>query len=105
MIHAEISIYPLGTDSTSISIYVARAIESINGFNGVKYKLTPMGTVLESDRLEKIFEASKIMTETVHRMGVKRVEVVLKIDSRSDKSQTIDSKVDSVNKYLKSEGP
>jgi uncharacterized protein (TIGR00106 family) len=105
LIHAEISIYPLGTDSTSVSIYIARAIEAINDFKDVKYKLTPMGTVLESDRLEKIFEASKIMTDTVHRMGVKRVEVILKIDSRADKNQTIDSKVDSVNKYLKSEGP
>ncbi|QLH08805.1 MTH1187 family thiamine-binding protein [Candidatus Nitrosotenuis sp. DW1] len=105
MIHAEISIYPIGTDSTSVSIYVARAIEAIGDFKDVKYKITPMGTVLESDRIERIFEASKIMTDAVHRMGVKRVEVILKIDSRSDKNQTIDSKVDSVNKYLKSEGP
>jgi uncharacterized protein (TIGR00106 family) len=105
MIHAEISIYPLGTDSTSVSIYIARAIEAISDFEGVKYKLTPMGTILESDKLEKIFEASKIMTDAVHRMGVKRVEVILKVDSRSDKNQTIDSKMDSVNKYLKSEGP
>lgn len=105
MIHAEISIYPLGTDSTSVSIYIARAIEAISDFEGVKYKLTPMGTILESDKLEKIFEASKIMTDTVHRMGVKRVEVILKVDSRSDKNQTMDSKIDSVNKYLKSEGP
>lgn len=105
MIHAEISIYPLGTDSTSISIYVARAIEAIGDFKDVKYRLTPMGTVLESDKIEKIFEASKMMTDAVHRMGVKRVEVVLKIDSRADKNQSIDSKVDAVNKYLKSEGP
>ncbi|WKT57417.1 MTH1187 family thiamine-binding protein [Candidatus Nitrosotenuis chungbukensis] len=105
MIHAEISIYPIGTDSTSVSIYVARAIEAIADFKDVKYKITPMGTVLESDRIERIFEATKIMTDAVHRMGVKRVEVILKIDSRSDKNQTIDSKVDSVNKYLKSEGP
>lgn len=105
MIHAEISIYPLGTDSTSVSIYIARAIEAISDFKDVKYKLTPMGTILESDKLEKIFEASKIMTDAVHRMGVRRVEVMLKIDSRSDKNQTIDSKVDSVNKYLKSESP
>ncbi len=105
MIHAEISIYPLGTDSTSVSIYIARAIEAISDFDGVRYKLTPMGTILESDKLEKIFEASKIMTDAVHRMGVRRVEVMLKIDSRSDKNQTIDSKVDSVNKYLKSESP
>ncbi len=100
MIHAEISVYPIGTDSTSMSIYVARALESISGFDGVRYQLTPMGTVLESDKIEKIFEASKIITETVHRMGVRRVEVILKIDSRSDKDQTIQSKVESVTKHL-----
>ena len=100
MIHAEISVYPIGTDSTSMSIYVARAIEAISDFKGIKYQITPMGTVLESDKIEKIFEASRIITETVHRMGVKRVEIILKIDSRSDKSQTIQSKVDSVTKHL-----
>lgn len=100
MIHAEISVYPIGTDSTSMSIYVARAIEAISDFKGIKYQITPMGTVLESDKIEKIFEASKIITETVHRMGVKRVEVILKIDSRSDKTQTIESKVESVTKHL-----
>lgn len=104
MIHAEISIYPIGTDSTSMSIYVARAIEAISDLKGIRYQLTPMGTVIESDRIEKIFEASKIITETVHRMGVMRVEVILKIDSRNDKSQTIESKTDSVTKYL-SKGP
>lgn len=105
MIHAEISVYPLGTDSTSISIYIARAIEAIKDFREVRYQLTPMGTVLEADKIEKIFEASKIIIDTVHRMGVKRVEVILKIDSRSDKNQTIESKVNAVNKYLDSKGP
>lgn len=100
MIHAEISIYPIGTDSTSMSIYVARAIEAISDFKDIRYKLTPMGTVIESDKIEKIFEASKTITETVHRMGVKRVEVILKIDSRNDKAQTIESKTESVTKYL-----
>ena len=100
MIHAEISVYPIGTDSTSMSVYVARAIEAMGDIDGIRYQLTPMGTVIESDKIEKIFEASKAITETVHRMGVKRVEVILKIDSRSDKSQTIQSKVDSVTRHL-----
>lgn len=105
MIHAEISIYPIGTDSTSISIYIARAIEAISDFKEIKYQLTPMGTVLESDKIEKIFEASKIIIDTVHRMGVKRVEAILKIDSRTDKDQTIESKVNAVTRHLESKGP
>ena len=105
MIHAEISIYPIGTDSTSISIYIARAVEAINDFKEIRYQLTPMGTVLESDKIERIFDASKIIIDTVHRMGIKRVEVILKIDSRTDKNQTIESKVSAVTKYLESKGP
>ena len=102
MIHAEISVYPIGTDSTSVSIYIARAVEAITDLD-IKYQITPMGTILESENIEKIFHASKIIIDMVHRMGVKRVEAILKIDSRTDKTQTIESKLNSINKYLKSE--
>jgi uncharacterized protein (TIGR00106 family) len=99
MIHAEISIYPIGTDSTSMSFYVAKAIDAIKELK-IKYQITPMGTILESENIDEIFAASKAITETVHRLGVKRVETILKIDSRNDKKQTIDDKLQSVNKKL-----
>ncbi|MFM7795198.1 MAG: thiamine-binding protein, partial [Candidatus Nitrosotenuis sp.] len=57
--------------------------------------------ILESDDLQKIFDATKTMTETIHRLGVKRVEVILKIDSRTDKIQTADEKLRSLDRYLK----
>lgn len=101
LVHAEISIYPVGTDSTSLGFYIAKAIESIHDIKGINYEITPMGTILESDDIEKIFEASKAAIETVHRLGVKRVEAVLKIDSRTDKNQSMQQKVQSVDKYLK----
>lgn len=101
MIHAEISTYPIGTDSTSLSFYIAKAIESLQDANGVKYQTTPMGTILESDDISKIFEASKLVIETVHRLGVKRVETVLKIDSRTDKTQTMQQKLDALSRHLK----
>lgn len=100
MTHAEISIYPVGTDSTSLSFYIAKAVDSIKDLRSIKYQITPMGTILEADTPENIFEAAKIMMETVHRLGVQRVEVVLKIDSRRDKSQTMQDKLDAVIKYL-----
>lgn len=100
MILAEISIYPVGTDSTSVSFYIAKAVDSIKENKSVKYEITPMGTILEAEDAEKIFEASNTMIETVHRLGVKRVEVILKIDSRNDKDQTMQDKLVSVNKYL-----
>jgi uncharacterized protein (TIGR00106 family) len=101
LIHAEISIYPIGTDSTSLSFYIAKAIESLHDAKNIKYQITPMGTILESDEISKIFEATKSVIETVHRLGVKRVEAVLKIDSRTDKAQTMQQKLDSLNRHLK----
>ena len=100
MVTAEISLYPVGTDSPSLSFYIARSIESIRD-SGVKSQTTAMGTILESDDLQKIFDATKTMTETIHRLGVKRVEVILKIDSRTDKIQTADEKLRSLDRYLK----
>ncbi|MGQ0606771.1 MAG: MTH1187 family thiamine-binding protein [Candidatus Nitrosotenuis sp.] len=102
MVTAEISLYPVGTDSTSLSFYIAKSIESIQGLAQITHQVTPMGTILESDSVERIFEASKIMTETIHRLGVKRIEVILKIDSRTDKKQSAQDKIESLDRHLKS---
>lgn len=104
MIHAEISAYPIGTDSTSLSFYIAKAIEAIKDID-IKHQTTSMGTILESDDVEKIFEASRMIIETIHRLGVKRVEVILKIDSRNDKDQTMQQKLQALEKHLNSKGP
>ena len=100
MIHAEISIYPIGTSTTSASFYIARAIESIEHMEGISFQINPMGTILESNSIEKIYEAAKSMMEVVHNLGVGRVEIILKIDSRKDKEKNMQEKLDSVTKYL-----
>jgi uncharacterized protein YqgV (UPF0045/DUF77 family) len=38
--------------------------------------------------------------EVVHNLGVNRVEVILKIDSRRDKNKKMEEKIESVKKYL-----
>jgi uncharacterized protein (TIGR00106 family) len=100
MTHAEISIYPVGTDTTSLSFYIAKAVDAIKDLKSVRCQITPMGTILESDTPEYIFEAAEMMMEAVHRLGVQRVEVILKIDSRRDKNQTMQDKIDAVIKHL-----
>lgn len=101
MIHAEISIYPIGTSNTSASFYIAKGIESIQNLEGIRYQINSMGTVLETENIDKIYEASKTIMEVVHNLGVKRVEVILKIDSRRDKDKKMEEKIDSINKFLK----
>lgn len=98
MIHAEISIYPIGTDSTSVSFYVSKALEMMRELK-IKHQVTPMGTILEAKTIKEILDASSSIIETVHRLGVRRVEAVLKIDSRTDKEQTLDEKMNSLDRF------
>lgn len=100
MIHAEVSVYPMATRTTSASFYIARAIESIQDMEGIKYELNPMGTVLESTDMSKIYEAVARMTETVHNLGVGRVGVVIKVDSRRDRDTTMSQKIESVKRHM-----
>jgi uncharacterized protein (TIGR00106 family) len=100
MIQAEISIYPIATRTTSASFYIAKAIESIQNTENLRYEINSMGTVLESDSIDIIYKASKIMMETVHNLGIDRVEVIIKIDSRRDKQVKMEEKIDSIKKQL-----
>ena len=100
LIQAEISIYPIATRTTSASFYIAKAIESIQDTENLRYEINSMGTVLESDSIDIIYKASKTMMETVHNLGVDRVEVIIKIDSRRDKQVKMEEKIDSIKKQL-----
>ena len=98
-IHAELSIIPLGTRDTSIGEYIAIAIDAIR--KSIDCKITPMGTLIESDDIDIIFSAIKDAREALFRKGVKRVEIILRIDERIDKPRYMDEKVKSVEKYLR----
>ena len=100
MIQAEISIYPMATRTTSASFYIAKAIESIQNTENLRYEVNSMGTVLESDSIDVIYKASKTMMETVHNLGIDRVEVVIKVDSRRDKHIKMEEKIESIKKHL-----
>ena len=100
-IHAEIGVLPIGTSSTSLSKYIASGVESLKKIEGIGFKVTPMGTMLESDDIDKIFEASKTVMNSIFGMGVKRVELILKIDERHDKDNSLDDKIRSINEISK----
>ncbi len=100
MIQAEISVYPMATRTTSASFYIAKAIESIQNMKNLRYEINSMGTVLESDSIDVIYDASKTMMETVHNLGIDRVEVIIKVDSRRDKHVKMEEKIDSIKKHL-----
>ena len=100
MIQAEISIYPMATKTTSASFYIAKAIESIQKIKNLRYEINAMGTILESDSIDSINTATKQMMETVHNLGILRVEVIIKIDSRRDKHVKMEEKLESIRKQM-----
>ena len=91
----------MATRTTSASFYIAKAIESIKDMDNLRYEINSMGTILESDNIDVIYDASKKMMETVHNLGIDRVEVVIKVDSRRDKNVKMEERLDSIKKQLK----
>jgi len=90
----------MATRTTSASFYIAKAIESIQNVKNLRYEINSMGTVLESDNIDIIYEASKKMMDTVHNLGIDRVEVIIKVDSRRDKHVKMAEKIDSIKKHM-----
>ncbi len=95
----ELSVNPIGTQSASVARYVARAIEVVKRAEGVKYTLTPMGTVIEGE-LERLLALVPAMHEAVFNAGVPRVVTVMKIDDRRDKPTTMSGKMESLRKEM-----
>lgn len=94
----EVCLIPIGTKETSVSKYVAEA-EKILMAEGVKYKLNPMGTVIEADA-DKALEVIRKMQESVFAKGCDRVYSVIKMDDRRDKKASMEQKIKSVEEKL-----
>lgn len=94
----EVCLIPIGTKETSVSKYVAEA-EKILMVEGVRYKLNPMGTVIEADA-DKALEVIRKMQESVFDKGADRVYSVIKMDDRRDKKSSMEQKIKSVEDKL-----
>lgn len=95
---AEISVVPVGTDTASISDYVAAALKIVEA-SGLKYELSSMATNVEGD-LDAILEVFRKMHESAFEHGAIRVLTALKVDDRRDKALTIDGKKSAVRAKL-----
>jgi uncharacterized protein (TIGR00106 family) len=95
----KISIVPVGSGATSISRYIARVVEVLEGEKDIKYELTAMGTIIEGD-LDRILALARRMHEAVFDNETRRAVTVIEIDDRRDKPSTISGKVESVQKKL-----
>ena len=98
MVIAEITVVPLGTGSPSLSRFVAEAVTALDD-SGIKYTLTPMGTVLEGS-LEEVLEAVRMLHRLPFNKGAQRVSSRLVIDEGRDKEASAEGKIKSLQEKL-----
>jgi len=93
----EINIIPLGTKTPSVSKYIADALRVLGKEKNIIYKLTAMGTIVETDSLDLLLTLAKNMHRAALSGKINRVVTTIKIDDRKDKKISIEEKVSSVN--------
>jgi uncharacterized protein (TIGR00106 family) len=97
---ADLTVIPLGV-GVSVSKYVA-ACEKILTEAGLETKLHAYGTNVEGD-WDTFFTAVRKCHEVVHGMGAPRISTTIKLGTRTDRKQTMDDKVRSVEDKLAAE--
>ena len=92
MILAQLSISPLGS-GVSVSTYVKKVVNILKEEKITCYP-NAMATILEVETTEQLFSVVKKAHDAlIEESGVKRVITELKIDHRTDKDATYESKV------------
>ena len=99
IITVELEIVALGTGSTSMSSHISEVVKTLEK-SGVKYQLTPMGTVIEVSSIDEAFNAIRAAHEVVIKKGVNRVVTHVTIDDRRDAPKNMDEKIESVKSKI-----
>ena len=94
---AGLTVVPLGV-GVSLSSYIA-ACERILAEAGLRPQLHANGTNVEGE-WDVVFAALKRCHETLHQMGAPRVTTTLQAGTRTDRDQTLEDKVRSVESKL-----
>ena len=89
----DLCIVPIGV-GVSLSSYVA-ACEKVLSQAGLKTVLHANGTNVEGE-WDKVFSAVRRCHEVLHEMGAPRIFTVMKVGTRTDRTQTMDQKTKSV---------
>jgi len=86
------SVTPLGKEE-SVSKYVAKVVNVVKN-SGLKWQLTPMGTIIEGKDLSEVF---KVIDEGVKQLDdCNRLSIAIKIDYRKNRESGLESKVNAV---------
>ncbi len=95
----DLCVVPIGV-GVSVSKYIA-ACQRVLSEAGLKTQLHAYGTNIEGE-WDVVFAAVKRCHEVVHAMGAPRISSTLRFGTRTDRGQTMDDKVRSVEEKLAS---
>jgi uncharacterized protein (TIGR00106 family) len=93
----DLCIVPIGV-GVSISTYIAACEKTLTAA-GLKTSLHSYGTNIEGE-WDAVFAAIKRCHEVVHEMGAPRITTTIKLGTRTDRTQTMEDKVTSVQNKL-----
>lgn len=93
----DLCIVPMGV-GVSVSSYIA-ACEKVLVEAGLKTALHAYGTNVEGE-WDVVFDAIKRCHEVVHELGAPRITTTIKMGTRTDRNQTMEDKVRSVQEKL-----
>lgn len=94
----EFAMFPTDVGESK-SEYVSEIVKMIRD-SEVSYKLTPMGTVIETESIREALDIIERAYELLESLGSKRVYSALKFDIRLDRENRLSSKIESVEKKI-----
>lgn len=94
---ADLCVVPMGV-GVSVSQYVA-ACEKVLVEAGLSHQLHAYGTNIEGP-WDDVFSAIKRCHEVVHEMGAPRITSSMRFGTRTDRDQSMQDKIESVNQQL-----
>ena len=93
----DLCVVPIGV-GVHLAPYIATC-EKVLTEAGLKIQLHPNGTAIEGE-WQPVFQAIEACHQAVHAMGCPRLYTTVKINTRTDKEQTLEDKVASVQALL-----
>lgn len=94
----DLCVVPIGV-GVSVSKYVVACHEVLSEAN-LQTELHAYGTNIEGE-WDQVMAAVKKCHETIHGMGAPRITTTIKLGTRTDRSQTMSDKVESVKVQMK----
>jgi len=93
----DVCVVPMGV-GVSVSKYVVEC-EKIFAAAGLNHQMHSYGTNVEGD-WDEVMAAIKKCHETVHEMGAPRIGTTIRLGTRTDREQSMQDKIDSVESKM-----